>query len=59
MYRASTITEHTVYFTKRTGHLKMRYSQFFSLSNMIDTHHYILNIEKIKEKAILNLLCVL
>ena len=32
LYRASTITGHTVYFTKRTGHLKMRYSQFFSLS---------------------------
>ena len=31
-YRASTITGLTVYFTKRTGHLKMRYSQFFSLS---------------------------
>jgi len=31
-YRASTITGHTVYFIKRTGHLKMRYSQFFSLS---------------------------
>ena len=32
LYRVSTITGHTVYFTKRTGHLKMRYSQFYSLS---------------------------
>ena len=32
IYRVFTITGHTVYFTKRTGYLKMRYSQFFPLS---------------------------
>ena len=31
-YRASTINEHTAYLTKRTGYLKTRYSQVFSLS---------------------------
>ena len=49
VYSASTITGHTVYFTKRTGHLKMSYSQ----------RNYILNLEKIEEKAFLNVLCVL
>ena len=29
IYRASTITGHTVYFTKRTGHLKMLFLKFF------------------------------
>ena len=58
-YRASTITGHTVYFTKRTGHLKMRYSQFFHSQNIINTRNYILNIEKIEENAFLNVLCVL
>ena len=28
-YRASTITGHTAYFSKRTGHLKMHFLQFF------------------------------
>ena len=32
IYRVFTITGHTVYFTKRTGYLKMRYSRVFSLS---------------------------
>ena len=29
LYRASTITGHTAYFTKRTRHLKMHILQFF------------------------------
>ena len=32
-YRESTNIGHTVYFTERTGHLKMRYTRTFSLSD--------------------------
>ena len=49
LYRASTITGHTAYFTKRTGHLKMRYSQFFQSQNLINTRNYILNVEKLNK----------
>ena len=31
-YRESTNIGHTIYFTKRTGHLKMRFSRIFPLS---------------------------
>ena len=47
VYMESTNIGDTVYFTKRTGHLKMRYSLIFSLS---DTRNYILNVKKLKKK---------
>ena len=58
-YWESTNIGHTVYFTKHTGHLKMQYSRIFSLSEHNKHTKLQSNVEKIKEIAFLNVLCVL
>ena len=58
VYMESTNIGDTVYFTKRTGHSKMRYSLIFSLSEN-NKHTKLHSKEKIGEKAFLNVLCIL
>ena len=49
VYMESTNIGDTVYFTKRTGHLKMRYSLIFSLSENNKHTKLILNVKKLKK----------
>ena len=59
-YWESTNIGHTVYFTKRTEHLEMRYSRIFSLSEHIKiTKLHSQFVEKIEKIVFLNVLCVL
>ena len=58
-YRESTNIGHTVYLTKRRGHLKMRYFLTFSLSEHNKHTKLHSQCEKFEEKAFSNVLCVL
>ena len=57
-YRASTITRHTVYFTKRTRHLRMLFLQFFLYWEYSFVCLLGSESEKIENNASLNVLCV-